>query len=208
MRGGGCVAAGRDNEGGAAGDAGGVTARGLGPVDLELASGAYGCLLGPAGAGKTVWLRAVAGLAASSGEVLVDGAALAGMPVRRRGFAMLATTPARQRARRVPFASVGGWLSFAQRSRAGRRPSGLEPLLSEFELDGAADPGRLDERGWFRARLAAALAGEPRLLLIDDPLAGWGDITAGGRAVAECGAAARPDGAACDPAAGRGVRAG
>jgi putrescine transport system ATP-binding protein len=141
----------------------------LGPVALDLPAGGYGCLFGPAGAGKTAWLRAIAGLATRSGALALDGISLHGVPAGRRGVALLAAGAAP-----LPFARVAACLRFAQRSRgipAAGRITAQAALLAAFELDGAADPARPDPLHRLRVRLATALAGEPRLLLMDDPLA-------------------------------------
>src|ERR1043166_6856387 len=48
------------------------------------------CLLGPSGCGKTTLLRLIAGLAApDGGSMLLDGAELARIPARRRGFGIV-----------------------------------------------------------------------------------------------------------------------
>jgi putative spermidine/putrescine transport system ATP-binding protein len=105
--------------------------------------------------------------------MLADGVDLGGIAVRRRGFALL-TRPSPH----AGLGQVGSWLRFSQQSRKtapGRRAQVRTALLTAFELDETAELARLDAQGRLRARLAAALAGEPRLLLLDDPLAGCTD---------------------------------
>jgi ABC-type Fe3+/spermidine/putrescine transport system ATPase subunit len=152
---------------------GGVQAGSLGPVDLVLLAGGYGCLLGPAGAGTSALLRAVAGLVPCSGRINVDGSLLHGTPPGRREFALIDGAGTG-----FGFGSVAGCLRFAQRARGippVRRAQRMAALLAEFDLDGEADPASGDPFQQVRVRLAAALAGEPRLLLLDDPLAGCAD---------------------------------
>lgn len=53
-------------------------------VSLSLTKGHLVALVGPNGAGKTTLLRALAGLQPSSGNISVEGAALADLPLRER----------------------------------------------------------------------------------------------------------------------------
>ena len=59
-------------------------------VDLVVPTGSVVAVLGPSGCGKTTLMRAVAGLErAAEGRVLMDGEDLRGVPVHRRGFALM-----------------------------------------------------------------------------------------------------------------------
>jgi iron complex transport system ATP-binding protein len=57
----------------------------LSGVGLSVAAGEWLAVIGPNGAGKTTLLRAMSGLLAARGEVLVDGTPVRGLPPRRRG---------------------------------------------------------------------------------------------------------------------------
>ena len=59
-------------------------------LDLDIRTGEFMVLLGPAGSGKTTLLRLIGGLeAATSGEVLVDGVPVADLPAREQRIALL-----------------------------------------------------------------------------------------------------------------------
>ena len=67
---------------------GGTTA--LEHINLDIAAGSFCVLLGPSGCGKSTTLRIIAGLeAASSGQVLIDGRDVTGLPPAQRGIAMV-----------------------------------------------------------------------------------------------------------------------
>jgi len=51
----------------------GLTARGLDPVDLDVADGECVAVMGPSGSGKSLLLRAIADLDPSEGEAAIDG---------------------------------------------------------------------------------------------------------------------------------------
>jgi ABC-2 type transport system ATP-binding protein len=125
--------------------------------------------LGPNGAGKTTTMRALLGLLRpSSGEALVEGARPVTMtdPLRTIGAALEATAfhPGRSGRNHLRTLAVA----------AGIPASRVEEVLEMVELEGAADRRVKGYSLGMRQRLAlaAALLGEPRILILDEPANG------------------------------------
>jgi ABC-type sulfate/molybdate transport systems ATPase subunit len=132
-------------------------------------------ILGESGAGKSMTLRAVAGLLKPvSGRIELDGRALfdsargVNLPARERRtgyvFQHYALFPHRTVADNIGF-------GLAHLSPA-EREAGLRPLLQRMHLDGldARFPSQLSGGQQQRVALARALATDPQILLLDEPL--------------------------------------
>jgi len=129
-------------------------------------------VLGPSGSGKTSLLESIAGLRAAHGRILLDGDRLLDSA---RGVRL---PPERRRIGYVPQdACLFPHLDVRRNVRFGMRAGGregifdeavaileIEPLLARF-------PATLSGGERQRASLARAIATEPRLLLLDEPLA-------------------------------------
>ena len=125
--------------------------------------------LGPNGAGKTTTMRALLGLLRpSSGEALVEGRPPVAMadPLRTIGAALEATAfhPGRSGRNHLRTLAVAAAIP-------GPR---VEEVLEMVELTGAADRRVKGYSLGMRQRLAlaAALLGEPRILILDEPANG------------------------------------
>jgi molybdate transport system ATP-binding protein len=154
----------------------------LGTLDLQmkfgLEEGEVVALLGPNGAGKTTLLRAVAGLApivagrvALDGEVLEETASGKYVPTEERpiGFVF-------QDYLLFPHMSVLENVAFGLRARGmGRAEAGRRAMewLNRVGLRDRASSRPVELSGGERQRvaLARALAPDPRVLLLDEPLA-------------------------------------
>src|SRR5215469_11475829 len=145
--------------------------RALDGMSLDIAPGELVALLGPSGCGKTTALRIVAGFEfADSGEVLIDGSDVSGVPAARRDMGMVFQSyslfPNMNALDNVAFGlRMRGMASGARKKRGGE-------LL---EMVGLADrarqyPHQLSGGQQQRVALARALAIEPRVLLLDEPL--------------------------------------
>ncbi|GAA3409335.1 ABC transporter ATP-binding protein [Streptosporangium vulgare] len=141
-------------------------------IELEVAAGQVVALLGPNGAGKTTALRALAGLTAlSGGRILLDGEALHTLAAERRPIGMVF-----QDYLLFPHLSALDNVAFGPRCRGASRAEarrGAAAWLERVGLAGyvAAKPRQLSGGQAQRVALARALAVEPRLLLLDEPLA-------------------------------------
>lgn len=136
-------------------------------IDLEVEAGAFVTLIGPSGCGKSTILRLVAGLDADfSGAIRVGGVPIRG-PDLSRGMLF-------QEHRLFP------WLTVRQNVALGAFHSGLGAaaldahvggLLERVGLAHAVDlfPSQLSGGMAQRASIARTLAGNPRLLLLDEP---------------------------------------
>ena len=143
----------------------------LNSVTTALQPGTITAICGPNGAGKSTLLSALAGLlAADEGEVLLDGAPLSPMPPRERARAI----------GYLPQSGEVAWdVSVANLVALGRLPHGdagkfavASALAATAMSDFAARPmSTLSGGEKARALLARVLAGEPRWILADEPLA-------------------------------------
>ena len=149
---------------------------------------------GASGSGKTLTLQAVAGLFMPEngfirigGRVLYDSAHRLCLPARERSLGYLFQNYAI-----FPHLTVRQNIEFSLKTRrharrgikAGER---AEELLHSFELAGLANsyPDRISGGQKQRVALARALAGEPELLLLDEPFSAL-DPQLRGRVRAQC----------------------
>jgi iron(III) transport system ATP-binding protein len=145
-------------------------------VSLRVAIGDAVVILGPSGCGKTTLLRLVAGLETpDSGEISLSGTKVAGLgrsmvPPHQRGigfvFQDLALWPHLTVWKNLEF--VLGSVKTARADRAERIHQALN--LVRIEPLSARYPHELSGGEQQRVALARALVGQPRLLLLDEPL--------------------------------------
>jgi multiple sugar transport system ATP-binding protein len=140
-------------------------------VDLDIASGEFVVLLGPAGSGKTTLLRLIGGQEEpTSGEVLVGGVPVAELPAREQMIALLF-----QSYSIYPHLTVAQNIGFPL--RAGAEPAGdvgARVLEAAQNLDIAdllgRQPAHLSRGQRQRVAMARAIVRRPELLLLDEPL--------------------------------------
>jgi len=160
--------------------AGGRVIQALTNVSLQVGAGELVVLAGPSGAGKSTILRLLAGEErATEGVVVVDGDDVGALG--RRGVARLrrrlglVLQDGRLLDDRTAFGNVTVVLRALGASRRAARARALA-LLREAGLGGRANafPPELAAGERQRLLVARALAGEPRLLLADEPLVAVG----------------------------------
>lgn len=151
---------------------GAVTA--LRGVDLEVPNGMYG-LLGPNGAGKSTLMKILAGLLEpTSGSVALDGRDLFAEPLAAQG--RLGYLP--QDFGFYPNLTGEQMLTYLLKLKGVEAPGGLQTLVAELlervNLSFAAKRKVKGYSGGMRQRLgiAQAVAGNPRLIIVDEPTAG------------------------------------
>lgn len=153
-------------------------------VSLEVSAGELVALIGPNGAGKSTTFAMVGGqIRPSAGRVMLDGKDVTGMSPQRiarhgvgRTFQVAAAFTSMTVVRNVQVALAAQ----RGRSRALWPPAQLlfrkdaEAILEQVGISDLADtPCSVLAYGDVkRAELAVALAGTPRLLLMDEPMAG------------------------------------
>ncbi len=146
-------------------------------ISLGIAGDALTAVLGPSGCGKTTLLRVLAGLEdPDEGEVLLDGHPVASpdpvVAAEDRGAALVFQDLALW-----PHMTVRGNIEFPLEARvpdrAGRREK-VERAAALVSIGHRLDayPSTLSGGERQRTALARALAGEPRLLLLDEPFGG------------------------------------
>lgn len=152
-----------------------VAARGL-DISFEVAEGETVALLGPNGAGKSTTLAVLAGLLRpDTGRVVLGGDELTGprrwVPPHARRTALLA-----QEALLFPHLTALDNVAFGPRSTGASRSAAratAEHWLAEVDAADLAGrrPAQLSGGQAQRISVARALATDPRLLLLDEPMA-------------------------------------
>jgi ABC-type multidrug transport system ATPase subunit len=146
----------------------------LNGIDLDVAPGMFG-LLGPNGAGKSTFMKILAGLLEpTSGTVTLDGADILSDPASV--WPRLGYLP--QEFGFYPHLSGEAMLSHLLTLKGVDAPQGRKKLVAELlERVNLAHAARRAVKGYsggMRQRLgiAQALAGNPRLIIVDEPTAG------------------------------------
>jgi len=157
-------------------------------LDLEVGHGEAHAVIGPNGAGKSTLIAQLCGeLRPSAGRILFEGRDITALPAHARvgiGLArsfqitsLLASFTAAENvqvALRPRFGnSLVFWRDAARDADLGRR---ADALLAEVGLAGRGDviAAELAHGEQRQLELAMALASRPRLLLLDEPMAGVG----------------------------------
>ena len=152
-------------------------------VSIGADEGEILALVGPNGAGKSTLLKLVVGLETPTrGRIRLDGEDLTGQAphrVRRRGIAMVQQTP-RSFPRMNVLENVALGALFGRAGRHRDEEEAMEAAEKALAFVGLADRrhhavGTLNLHQMRFLELARALAGEPRVLLLDEVMAGLND---------------------------------
>ena len=143
----------------------------LSGLSLAVDRGELVALLGSSGCGKTTLLRAICGFVpVRGGRILVEGRDVSRLPPERRNMALVfqsyALWPHMTAAQNIGYGlKVRGWPRQRIKARVGE-------MLALLQLDGLAERNVTQLSGGQRQRVALgrALAVEPALLLLDEPL--------------------------------------
>jgi ABC-type Fe3+/spermidine/putrescine transport system ATPase subunit len=143
-------------------------------VNLDIGNGEYVVLLGPSGCGKTTILRMIGGHEhPTSGDILLDGQSLVGVPPAKRP-----TTTVFQHFALFPHKSVLGNVEFGLRMQGLHKEDRNKRAMEMIDLVGLSEmrfrkPSELSGGQQQRVALARVLVTKPKLLLLDEP---FGDL--------------------------------
>jgi len=147
-------------------------------VSLHVRYGEFFTVLGPPHSGKTALLRAIAGFVPlAAGRVIVDGQDVTALPPGERSMGIVF-----QEGALWPHLSVREHVAFGlqrQGMSAAEIDERLTQVLRRLGLEDAPDlrPDALSLDQRRRLALARALATEPRVVLLDEPLAHLDPVT-------------------------------
>jgi multiple sugar transport system ATP-binding protein len=150
-------------------DRGKVTA--VSDVDLTVNDGEFFVLLGPSGSGKTTLLRMIAGLEmADVGTITIGGTDVTTLPPRKRDLAMVFQNYAV-----FPHLTVRQNIGFGLRMKGEDKKKIAERTETAADLTELSDyldrrPAQLSGGQRQRVGVARAIATEPSVLLMDEPL--------------------------------------
>ena len=163
-------------------------------VSLEVREGELVGIIGPNGAGKTTLFNLLSGtVRPTAGKIVLDGRDVTGMPPYRRtqaglgrSFQVSSVFPllmVSENVRLAAEARLGGSLSVVR--RAARFRPALERAASALERVGLAGrsgwpAGMLSHGDKRKLEIAMLLAAEPRVILLDEPMAGVSAEDVGG----------------------------
>ncbi len=140
-------------------------------ITLHVYEREFFSLLGPSGCGKTTLLRMLAGFEEpTSGEILLDGKSLKGVPPHRRPVNMMFQSYAL-----FPHLSVADNVAFGLRQEGMAKAQIGERVATMLKLVKLEDfarrkPHQLSGGQRQRVALARAVAKRPKLLVLDEPL--------------------------------------
>ena len=143
-------------------------------MNLAIRRGEFLSFLGPSGCGKTTALRMLAGFETPTrGDVLLDGQRVNDLPPHRRPVNMVF-----QHYALFPHMTVADNIAYGLRQRRPRPPDPEVSAAVERALETVRLPGYGPRRIWEmsggqqqRVALARALINQPKLLLLDEPMA-------------------------------------
>ena len=158
-------------------------------VSLDVASGEFVAVIGPNGAGKTTVFNLITGLTRpTGGRIVLGGRDVTALPTHRRIRCGLGRTfqtssvfggmtvaqnveLAAQAALCGPLGTLAVWRTIGPRARS-RAACALERARLADRADAVA--GSLSHGEKRKLELALLLAGEPSVILLDEPMAGMG----------------------------------
>ncbi|MBD8870371.1 sulfate/molybdate ABC transporter ATP-binding protein [Nocardioides donggukensis] len=139
---------------------------------LTAADGDVVAVIGPNGAGKSTLVRALAGLVQADGHARLDGVNLLRVPARDRHVGLVF-----QDQMLFPHLTARDNVAFGPRARGVPRAEADAAAVAWLDRLGVAElagrrPRQLSGGQAQRVAIARALAADPRLLLLDEPMAG------------------------------------
>jgi len=141
-------------------------------VDLQLPGRGVTALFGPSGCGKTTLLRCIAGLERAAGSLTVNDQLWQDvnycMPTHERALGYVF-----QEASLFPHLSVRGNLEYGMKRIGTQQKVATDPIIDLLGIRSLLDrqPDGLSGGERQRVAIARALAVDPKLLLMDEPLA-------------------------------------
>ncbi len=138
------------------------------PIDLDIASGEFVCIIGPSGCGKTTLLNVMSGLDREHGGTV------------RYQEPGAVTSYMFQESRLLPWLSVHDNLSFVLDGRVGDKNALIRDWLARVGLDGNGRdyPYQMSIGMQQRAAVARAMIVKPDILFLDEPFSALDELTA------------------------------